>query len=283
MTEDRLDVLVSPVGWKKGSLVRLAEENPDWNILLDSGAFSNFQKGEDVISLDWFRGFLLEHGDRFWRYFNLDSIGDHEESMKRFQSLREDGLDPIPVFQRGGSAGQLNELLDENELVGIGGIAGTMRNTGDRAYLRQVMRVAGDRRSRVHLLGVTGPDIVGTYRPFSADSSCLATARMYGSLRLWNGREFVSFSKRGSKNMRPDPALSRCLSGYGLKWEDLADHRSWIDRDGAVCVAGMRSWIRFSRFARRPYGVRVFLVDAPEFHHSNLTHAWAAEKQEAAA
>ena len=135
MTEDRLDVLVSPVGWKKGSLVRLAEENPDWNILLDSGAFSNFQKGEDVISLDWFRGFLLEHGDRFWRYFNLDSIGDHEESMKRFQSLREDGRDPIPVFQRGGSAGQLNELLDENELVGIGGIAGTMRNTGDRVFL----------------------------------------------------------------------------------------------------------------------------------------------------
>lgn len=275
----RLDVLVSAALWKQKDLLRLAEERPDWNILLDSGAFSNFTKGEDVITLEWFREFASTYGDRFWRYFNLDSIGDHSESMRRLESLRESGLDPVPVFQRGGSSKQLVELLKENELVGIGGIAGTMKHKKDREYLHQVMKTAGKDRTKIHLLGIARPDILGTYRPFSADSSCLAAARMYGSLRLWTGRKFVTFSKRKSAptNMRPDPSLSRVLRGYGLRWDDLTNDRAWIDEDGPVCIAAMRSWIRVARYARQVLGVRVFLVDAPRHHHENLIRAWKAE------
>ena len=278
MTEPRLDVLVSPaLSWgqpKDGKeLVALAEACDDWNLLLDSGAFTNWSTGEDVVTLDWYSGFLREHGSLFWRCFNLDVIGDHGASMGRLQQLRDDGLDPIPVFQRGGTRDDLVQLLDDNELVGIGGIAGVLNRPGDKAYLHQVMQIVGDRRDRIHLLGVGSLKTISAYRPLTADSGTAGAARRYGKAELWFGQRW----QRTRKHDPPKPVLTAALASYGLSWETLREADAWKVR-GAVYVAGLRAWIRYQRFIRRTLGTRLFIVDHPSLHES-LVAAWQMEKE----
>lgn len=286
MTEFRLDVLVSPGCFLGSKLDTVLEECPDWTWLLDSGAYTNFTSGKDVVTLDGFAELVTRHHDRVWRYFNLDVIGDHEASMAQFAELRGRGLDPIPVFQRGGTAEQLSELLDGHELVGIGGIAGVLTRTGDRDYLRQVMQVAGTRRDRIHLLGVGVRETISRYRPFSVDSASLGNSRMYGHISLFHDGEMVTFSKSPSQKgkgayVRPSVGRGRILRSYGLRWEDLGDGEAW--RTGGAClVAANVSWIRYSRFIYRTTGTRLFLVDNPR-HHDDLRTAWLMEKARLAA
>ena len=282
--EPRLDVLMSPAVFPEPQLLEIAEQNPDWNILLDSGAFTNFTTGKDVITLDWFGGFLGEHGHRFFRYFNLDVIGDHTASMARLLALQKLGLDPIPVFQRGGTIEDLNGLLDNHEIIAVGGIAGVLNRTEDRKYLHEVMACVGDRRKQVHLLGVSQLPVVSMYRPWSVDSASVGRGRMFGSLDLWDGQRWTRINRRirGGKDpyrdIRPNQRTARVLASYDLTFADLGTEDGW-KQGGKVLFAGMRGWVRYARFVRRSLGVRLFLVDNPrQGHHEELAAAWAMEK-----
>ena len=83
---------------------------PGWNVLLDSGAFTNFAKGRDVVSLDGYCDFLKSHGDKFWRYFALDKIADSDRSKSNLRTMYERGLRPVPVFQRGATIADMDEM-----------------------------------------------------------------------------------------------------------------------------------------------------------------------------
>jgi len=260
----------------------------DWDFLLDSGAFTNFKKGKDVVTLDRYAALLREHGHRFYRYFNLDVIGNHPASMERLAELQSHGLDPVPVFQRGGTTSDLEDLLGEHRLVGIGGIAGMLQRTGDRDYLHQVMRSVGKRRDQIHLLGCGRVDVLDTYRPKSADASTYSAVGMYGRLSLWNGKRFISFDKttatRGqpgrSTSMRPDGERTAILRRYDLTWSDLTDESQWVRREGGygkVLMTSARSWIRYNIYLQRR-GVTLFLVDNPQVTCEELAEAWEREK-----
>ena len=286
MTGDRLDMLISPALFPKGKLDETLLDCPDWNWLLDSGAYTNFTTGKDIVTLDSYTELVRRHEDRVWNYFNLDVIGDHKASMENFAELRGRGLNPVPVFQRGGTAQQLSDMLDEHELIGIGGIAGVLNRTGDKQYLAQVMRVVGTRRNRVHFLGVGTPDTIDRYRPFSVDSASMGSSRMFGGMQLFHNGQMVLFSKRpavraGKSYIRPTLERARVLRSYGLSWEDLGNPAAW-KRSGVCLVANMVSWIRYAAFIRQKTGVRLFMVDHPA-HHIDIKLAWLVEKARRAA
>ena len=70
---------------------------PDWNVMLDSGAFSNYTQGKKVVSFDEYTAFLKRHEGAFWHCIAYDVIGDmvkSEVNVKRMQSM---GLDPVPA------------------------------------------------------------------------------------------------------------------------------------------------------------------------------------------
>lgn len=276
----RLSVLMSPATYPEPQLLKAFR--PDWDILFDSGAFTNFRTGKEVITLDWLVGFLTEHRENFWRYFNLDKIGDHAASDVNLGKMQEAGLDPIPVLQRGASAEQLAEMLAAHSMIGVGGIAGQLNKPGDREYLHNVMRLVGDQRSKVHLLGVGQQSLLQMYKPYSADCSTCAGARMFGELKLWDGFGWTAFKKARveaarATYIRPDPKRTSILHSYGLTWEVMGLPESW--RGDGICVTtGIRAWIRYGDALRRRFGIRLFLVDHRRIHNA-LVLAWEAEKE----
>ena len=254
---------------------------PDWDVMLDSGAFTNWSTGKEVVSRDAYREFLLEHGKRYGHYLNLDKIGDPDASRTNLEHLQGEGLAPVPVFQRGAPREELERLLQEHELVAIGGISKTPQAKAEQHYLRQCMSIS--RGHKVHLLGVGWRPIL-TYRPWSADSATFAQVQMYGTLQLWHGMKWVSFSKAPTNQksrgryVQPDTKRTSALRAYGLTWESLRDPEAW-KKEGVVCIAGIRSWIRFANYARKRLDTRVVFVDHYRVHGA-LTTAWEKEKDQ---
>lgn len=238
----RLKVLISFALMKPADLLRLVEGHPEWAFMLDSGAFTNFTKGEDVVTLEGYRDFLVEHGHKFWRYVNLDVIGNAEGTRANLTAMQAAGLSPMPVFQRGQTAAELRELLGAHPIVGIGGIAGRMGRPRDRDYLHQVMRIASKYGRRVHLLGV-GQEVADRYRPLSADSSDISRSDRFACGSVWDGVRWVTVSK-GS----PPPPGSRAAALFAPC--DWTSSHEWKNQ-GAIGSVMFRQYVRACRRVAR--------------------------------
>lgn len=251
----RLNVLVSygTIGERTVDLLR-----PDWDVFLDSGAFTNFKAGRDVVTLDGYCSFLERHGSKFWRYLNLDRIGDPERSRANFAELRRRGFAPVPVFQRGAPLAELEAMAAESDLVAIGGIAGGAALPGRSATAEFVTSVLKQTRRlgvRAHLLGVGSYATLVEHKPFSADSSDYAKGSRYGELRLWDPRaRKFGYYRRTRPKM--DRAMAQLLGRYGIALGDLDRDEWW--RRGATRASTIACF-EFTEFIAR-MGVKYFMA-----------------------
>lgn len=258
----RLPVLIS---FAEGADYVLETLRPDWDVLLDSGAFSNFTAGRDVVTIDGYRSFLEMHGASFWHYMNLDRIGDAAASRDNLAYLRACNLRPVPVFQRGASFTELAEQGKQSDLVALGGIAGSILRSHRLEYLRAACKAAARLQIPVHLLGIGGQAILSELRPYSADSSDYASSVRYGFVKLWDSklRKFVDVwsSQSRTPNARAlDRSRVQLLASYGEKLSDVMKHEYWTARRlnwGARFLA-VRSYIRFAEHLAK-LGVKYFI------------------------
>jgi hypothetical protein len=96
-------------------------------IMLDSGAFTVMmsQKGLAVKPLDLndYICFIKKYKAELFSYASLDVVGDPEQSFRNYVSMREAGLDPMPIYHLGDPYEYLEKYLTyEPSLIGIGGV-----------------------------------------------------------------------------------------------------------------------------------------------------------------
>lgn len=251
---------------------------PGWRVLLDSGAYTNFRSGRDVVTLDAYVAHLKEYGSAYWRYFALDKIADNATSKRNLDAMLRVGLRPIGVFQRGGTLSDLEELKRVSEVVAVGGIAGRLRSNADRRYLHQVVRAA--KGHPVHLLGCGSGAILRRYRPFSADSSGHATR--HGCVWLWHGHRMHELKRSASGAVRLDRRpisaqrsfFAKLCAIYGID-PALTMHRHFYGSELAK-TTNIRSYIRFQVEMRR-LGVEYFIA-VTDSDRDNAVAAWELEK-----
>ncbi len=262
----RLNVLIS-----YGTLGAhcLKQLRPDWDIFLDSGAFTNFKLQKEVVTLDGYSRFLEEHGAKFWRYLNLDRIGDPDASRANFETLRARGFTPVPVFTRGAPIEELEAMAKQSDLIAIGGIAGVLRRSATAEYVANVLTQTRQLGVAAHLLGVGSFDRLVLHRPFSADSSDYAQAFRYGYLRLWDSRSrtLVTLSRPGGPRgprvaSKPTRRLAQLLAGYDTTLQQFSDPKWWaVQSRGSRGALRVSVWSAF-RFAEHlaRLGTKYFLA-----------------------
>jgi len=134
-------------------------------VLLDSGAFSAWSRGE-IISIDDYANCLTKRQPA--KYFNLDVIGDPEATRENQKYLESRGFNPIPVFHLGEPMELLDELVQDYEIVGLGGSVGKsfkVRNGWlDQVYSRHP-------NGSFHGLGITHRGLMVEYPFDSVDST----------------------------------------------------------------------------------------------------------------
>jgi len=164
------------------------------DVIFDSGGFQMITgvKTYRVVNREhyalWLKLTLRDYP--MIRYFNLDIIGDQEQTMDNLRFLESKGLHPIPVWQAT-RADIYDVYLDyycsKYKYVAIGGIAGATSNSIFRLAQFLLQRYPDN---DFHLLGVglSVSRVCKIYRPYSADaSSWLAPAR-WGSELIFDGQ-----------------------------------------------------------------------------------------------
>ena len=117
----KLRVLVAFPYFKGAMGQLLAERADDVLLLIDSGAFTAWQAGE-TIALDDYCRFIETLPIKPWRYFQLDVVGNPDETVKNYDEMRRRGFDPIPIFTRGADPAILDYFYSQTDLVGVGGL-----------------------------------------------------------------------------------------------------------------------------------------------------------------
>ena len=271
----KMHVLTSYAYWQTDlEQEKLSGFPKEWNVMLDSGAFTNFTHGQEVVTVDGYIDYCYKHEGRFWRIINFDRIGDHELSRKNLLKLDDAGIRALPVFQRGDTLSSLVEMSQFNYPVCIGGISQNTAAEAEVAYLSNTMKAVRSLGIKAHLLGVGGDQMI-QYRAWSADNSSWLLPMRYGRLRLWMQGK-VHNIRRGDLEKRPTANALRALRAYGISLDEAIDRQNWKP-GGTVAIAGVRSWIKRARAIANLGSRYVFATTPPTY--PTLRSAWELEKE----
>lgn len=157
-------------------------KDPEYNIMLDSGAFSAFTKGVKIRISDYIA--FLKSAPSIKCYYNLDVIGNETRTWKNQEHLQKNGLKPLPVFHMGESFDSLKKCL-EYEYFAFGGLVGTDSRTLCN-YLDKMFRFIKGNSTRthnkIHALGVTSDLVLRRYPWYSCDSTNWVQSSAMGNI-----------------------------------------------------------------------------------------------------
>ncbi|MCK5235412.1 MAG: hypothetical protein KAR06_00390 [Deltaproteobacteria bacterium] len=175
----------------------LPEKN--YSIMLDSGAFTAWTRKVDIDINDYIE-FLHKYEPYLESYVNLDKIpaeygrkATSEEvkssariSFENFLYMRDNGLDPIPVFHYGEDFEWLEKMIDVGcEYIGISPT--TDKTTAQkRAWLDKVFDFITDDQGRpfikTHGFGVAALPLLVRYPWYTADSTSWVRISSFGNI-----------------------------------------------------------------------------------------------------
>jgi hypothetical protein len=167
-----------------------------------------------------------------------------EATWQNFLYMREEGLDPIPVFHYGEPWRFLERMLDYGSgYIGIGGlvaVSGNLRRLWLDDLFMRITNEKGEALVKTHGFGMTSIPLIFRYPWFSVDSTTWIKATMSGAVYLPAMRdgEFVfdevpmtvSVSDRNTqaKGAAMGPSmralLDRWLLECGKSYEEVASH-----------------------------------------------------------
>lgn len=225
---------------------------PDLKIIIDSGAFSAWNSGQDVDIKDYAK-FCHQVADR-WKFkelhiVNLDVIpgkkgeglgpdpgkaikDSAEGGSHNADILRAEGLDPIEVFHQGEDDEFLHRMISNSEHPYIGvSPANDVSPQGRQVWLGKTFGTLKKHypgKVRTHGFGVTGMYLMKSWPWTSVDSASYKINAGYGGLVLWDDIHAkltcISVGSRGGgmREMRDFwEAKKRLMPPFITKPEDL--------------------------------------------------------------
>jgi hypothetical protein len=259
---EKLNILVAIPYLKPDSIDYLKSIEGKFDLLLDSGAFTQWKKGIEP-NIEEYMSFINKLEIKPWRYFTLDVVGNAERTHWNFSHLINEGFDPVPIFTRGDSVEELEFYYKHSDLVGIGGLVGTQ---GNRGFVKGIMNHVGDRKA--HWLGFTSNNFIATYKPYSCDSSSWSAGLQYGILRLYAGLGQWVVVRKTDFLKRPSEKVCKLLRDYyHIDPSDLSKIAQWRNAGNnktptLLRILSFRSYVWYSLDCERVLGTKMFLAGA---------------------
>ena len=228
--------------------------------LLDSGAFTAWKSGKP-IKLDDYCRYLDALPVRPWKYFALDVVGDHVNTMKNFREMIKRGYKPMPVFTPGQPPEDLEEYYAHADLVGFGGIT-TKSSNATRNYIALMMQRAQGRN--VHLLGYTSVEWLKVFKPFSCDSTTWATgSTRFGHMQLYMGNGKSKTLTREDCTARPPSDIMNRIRKLGvdpMRLQSADEWRNMNQQQTALRQVSTASWLLLMWDVEKHLKTKLFLA-----------------------
>lgn len=155
----------------------------------DSGAFSALTLGKPVNLDDYAAWCHAVEPYTTW-VAGLDEIGNADETWRRWEALRAQGVESIPTVHYGASPREVDRYVEQGvDLIGMGGMVG--RKSEQSRLMRWAIGMmryarANHPQLRFHGWGITHPALVNGLPWYSVDSSGFGQAYRFGRLNIWN-------------------------------------------------------------------------------------------------
>lgn len=273
MSDSKLNILVAYPYMKPDVVSILKTHQDDIRFLLDSGAFTSWKAGKP-IALDDYCRFIESLPFKPWRYFTLDVIGNPEASLKNYEIMLSRGFKPIPIFTRGEDIKMIDEYYKTSDVVGIGGLVGTVGNKG---FVKGIMKKVGDRK--VHWLGFTNKEFIKFYKPYMCDSSSWESGARYGSFSLYLGNgKFYQCNKKDFKR-KPDDKICAIIKSYGVNVDDLSKDKNWSGGRSLNRTINAMSIVRSNLDTEKNIGTKQFAAAATTLAVTLLYEGFVKERK----
>lgn len=245
--------------------IECIRENADIvRLLVDSGAFTAWKAGKQ-IELDDYCRFLESLPVDPWRYFTLDVVGNPEGTLSNYETLLKRGFKPVPIFTRGEDPSVLEDYYKTSDVVGIGGLVGT---SGNRGFVRGIMRHIGKRK--VHWLGFTSFEFVKVYRPYMCDSSSWTSGSRFGTFDLYMSRGRMKKVTKAEMAEQPPQEILDRVRYYGLDPAGLGIKENWHGGRTYNRILGGYSHVHLSNDIEEKLGTKQFLASTTGLETSIL-------------
>lgn len=167
-------------------------------IILDSGAYSAWNKGKGIALTDYM-DYISENKDYIYKYFTLDVVGDPELSYWYYKIMKEKGFNPIPVYHYGEDESWLERYTSETDYIGLGGTVPEKDKGKVSDWIRFIVWQYPD--MKFHVLGSSSPKIINTCDVYSTDSSTYWMQSINGKPQHIKGRTRQAKIDRAKYNM----------------------------------------------------------------------------------
>lgn len=159
---------------------------PFATLALDSGAFSASRQGDPICLQSYIAiaKVIRDSNPKVREIFNLDVIGDHEQSRVNQEMMIGQGIDPIPVFHHGSPWHVLSEMLARFPKVALGGVA-RMRGTTRMRWLDKCFALGWP--CLYHGLGVSDETTLMRVPFHSVDTAAYTLGPGFGRWKQFGG------------------------------------------------------------------------------------------------
>lgn len=155
------------------------------SLFLDSGAFSAWTRGSEV-DIDDYIAYIKRNQKYVAYYANLDVIGDGEASFQNWRYMREQGLEPVPIYHPPTDVKYLEAYLKDCDFLAIGGISATSKRDRllslDRLWRDYLTDDKGLPVVKVHGFGLGSLDVLVRYPWYSVDNTTWLQQAIYGRI-----------------------------------------------------------------------------------------------------
>lgn len=199
----------------------------DDNIIIDSGAFSVWNKGGS-IDIDEYLNFckqLPEH----WTFINLDVIPKTgstkqdieiccEKGYENYLYLKQHLKNVMPVYHYGDNIKWLHKFIEHTDYIGISPANDTHENV-KRKFLKEVFYVTQD-KIKTHGLGYSSFEGLTMFPFYSVDSISFKKSKING-VQFWNEDSKLWFylRKRIEEFIKLEKDITALWEQRGIKWD----------------------------------------------------------------
>lgn len=200
-------------------------------VFLDSGAFSAFTQGVD-IDINQYTEHCIKHDKDYAYMAALDVIGNAESSYANYTKQKEQGARIFPTFHFGEPFDFLDTLIEESDMVGLGGVA--QLGTGPKLYewldacFEHLCTPDGYPKVKIHGFALTSIDVIKRYPFYCVDSTAWVFAGAMGKLVFLQNEELYVVSVTDE-----NPTAENIRSKH---WNHLSD----TEKDMLHKLAGQR-------------------------------------------
>lgn len=167
----------------------------DFDVMLDSGAFSNYKSGKDLVSIEDYVDFV--GSNKVENFITFDVIGDPNRTIENTEWILSKGLNPIPVVTVGDDIHIGIKYAEQFPKTAIGGISSHFKGINRKMEFVDSVISMGLTVSKCHFLGVGDPRIICKYKPASSDTATWTLSKNYQLGKVYDeeGKKFIGFKR----------------------------------------------------------------------------------------